>query len=144
MEWRRDKDLFDEVVDTNDICPGSTYAAVRFVAREARKKLKETNNQIQDSEAISWALTGIAPEIHNYKEKYTEVYYSRNKLSAMNDILSCVDDPEVCESVRQSIKASDLIHHLIYCYHPDIDEYRQARVRILSKMIWDRFNSLYK
>jgi len=127
--WTRDKDYFEQL---SKQC-GSPYAAVNFIAKSARNKLLEVNNQILDSEAISWVLTGIAPEI---KKRHKVYYLNGNHISYLDDVLSCVDDVEVCQSVRDSYFISCKANHLIYSYNPELDNDRQARVRVLTRMIW--------
>lgn len=128
--WRSDKEHFRKLVDE---C-GSPYAAVNHIAMEARRKLKEVDSQILDSKAITWALTGIPPKIHNRNE----AYYLRDEAQAyLDDMLCYVDDEDVCESVRNSYKTSKRANHLIYVYKNDLDESRRARVRILTRIVWE-------
>lgn len=111
---------------------GSPYAAVNYIAKSARKKLKESNNGILESQAISWVLTGKEPKVH----RRMPVYNSSLNIPYVDEVLCYVDDEEVCESVRESYNESLLAHHLIYCYHNNLDEFRKSRVRILTRMIW--------
>lgn len=110
---------------------GSPYAAVNYVAKTARKLMKEIEYPVMESEAISWVLTGEKPEAKG-RNRIPFNY----DIHLLDDILSGVDDPEVCISVRESYSASLQAHHLIYCYHMSLDENRKARVRILLNMVW--------
>lgn len=134
MDWKRDKEAFDHTM--NNRCGGSTYQAIQHLSKLARKKLKELDNSIQDSQALTWALTGVKPDVPETKHK--KVYHSNRfyQEEYMNDILCCVDDKEVCESVRESFRASKQVNHLIYVYNNTLDESRKSRVRILTRMIW--------
>lgn len=116
---------------------GSPYAAVNYLANLARKLLIDNNNQILESQAITWALTGEAPKIE--RKKITKV--DTSNMCGIDEVLCYVDDDEVCESVRNSYHQSLKSHHLIYCYHNSLDEYRKARVRILVRMIWYNIQS---
>lgn len=121
------KKEFDELADKL----GSPYAAVNYLAKTARKRMSSIEYPIMESEAISWVLTGEKPEAKG--RKHMSFNYN---IHLLDDILSEVDDQEVCSSVRESYAASVKAHHLIYCYHTDLDESRKARVRILIKMVW--------
>ena len=121
------KKEFDNLADEL----GSPYAAVNYVAREARKRMNSIEYPIQESEAISWVLTGEKPKAKGRKRISFDYY-----IHILDDILSEVDDIEVCKSVRESYAESLKVHHLIYCYHTDLDDARKARVRILSNMVW--------
>lgn len=135
MDWKRDKEAFEHIV--NNRCGGSTYQAIQHLSKVARKKLKEVDNNIQDSQALTWALTGLEPDVkQNMKDK---VYHSKKfyQEEYMDDMLCYVDDEEVCESVRESFRASKKVNHLIYVYNHTLDEHRKSRVRILTRMVWD-------
>lgn len=117
---------------------GSSYAAVNLIASEARKLATQYDNKILHSEAIDWYLTGNKPKILNDKYKlYTSSNYVR---SYVDEVLSYVDDIGVCESVRHSISASRSSNHLIYVYKDVSDDFRQARVRVLTRIIWYDLN----
>lgn len=134
--WIEDRHYFKEVSDEE--CDGSTYMAVNLVAKRARNKLLETNGAILDSKAISWALTGVAPKIHKRKSfEYAYHLEDCNILQFLDDMLCCVDDIEVCESVRQSYESSVKVNHLIYYYNNSLDEPRKARTRVLTRIVWD-------
>lgn len=111
---------------------GSPYAAVNYISKAARRKMKQHNNIILESEAISWVLTGEEPRARKCKS----LYDISHDLPYLEEILCYVDDEDVCESVRESYKESLGAHHLIYCYHNNLDEFRKSRVRILTRMIW--------
>ena len=111
---------------------GSPYAAIHYISQSARKKRQQVDNRILESEAITWALTGVQPKLRKRVRNISDEY----NLSYLDEVLSYVDDDEVCTSVRESYSQSVKSHHLIYCYHNNLDEDRKARVRVLTKMVW--------
>lgn len=118
-----------------EMCGGSRYAATAFVSKKARKLAQQYHNVINHSEALSWVVSGKLPNIIlNYKDilKQRENKY----LILASKILSNVQDAEVKKSVLKSIKQSKHKGHLIYYYEDVYDEYRQSRVRILTRKIW--------
>lgn len=131
--WSTDKDYFK---DLESRCGGSKFAAVNYLAKQARINLKQVNNTILDSQALSWALTGKQPEIHPDRKSVGDDFITI-KLNYLDELLCYVDDEEVCESVVDSFYESLEKRHLIYVYNNDLDESRKARVRILTRMIWD-------
>ena len=120
---------FDKIADAL----GSRYAAVRYVSSLARTRSSESKYHIQESEAITWILTGKEPKYRKrlYMDpmKYTDV-------CILEEILEYVDDREICESVSSSYEASLENRHLIYVYQEGLSQSQQARVRILTRMVW--------
>lgn len=115
---------------------GSKFAAVVYVSKLARQRAKSVDNCILESEALSWVLTGVEPKAvaiwrtrKNKKEELAKVY--------AKDRLMYVEDIDVRSAVEDSIDESIKGSHLIYLYNNVRDKDRQARVRILSRMIWD-------
>lgn len=111
---------------------GSPFAAINYIAKSARVKRQQVDNRILESEAITWALTGIQPQLRERVHTVDEWY----NISYLDEVLSYVDDEQVADSVRESYSESARTHHLIYCYHSSLDESRKARVRVLTRMIW--------
>lgn len=117
---------------------GNPYLAVKHIGQMARRVAEKYDNRILHSEAISWIVNGEKPDMiddhgklppkHNYIQSY------------IDEILSYVDDDNVCEAVRSSYIDSETHRHLIYNYNDISDTYRQARVRVLTRMIWYRFH----
>ena len=134
--WTTDREHIRRVVDEE--CNGSLYMAVNLVAKQARKKLAQADYMILDSQAISWALTSIPPEVIHKRpsEAYPTECYG---LTFLEDMLSYVDDESVEESVKISYDHSVKGNHLIYSYNKDLDPSRKARVRILTRMAWDNY-----
>lgn len=113
---------------------GSSYAAVNYISSEARKLASKYDNLILHSEAIDWIITGEKPKILSDIGKLcTRPNYVK---SYIDEVLCYIYDINVCESVRHSINASRSSNHLIYVYKDVPDRSRQARVRVLTRMIW--------
>lgn len=111
---------------------GSTYAAVNYIAKSARQKRNQVDNRILESQAITWVLTGIQPKLSKRAINISDWA----NLNYLDEVLSYVDDENVCVSVRASYSKSAELHHLIYCYHTDLNDSQKARVRVLTRMIW--------
>lgn len=113
---------------------GNSYAAVNYIAKQAKKLASDNDNKILYSEAITWLLTGDKPKVLDIilaREQKAHIH-----TDYIDDLLSLVDNPLICQSVRQSIKASKLCNHLIYFYTHLSDDNDKARVRILTRMVW--------
>ena len=115
---------------------GSTYAAINYISKSAREKSEELDYPILASEAISWVLTGEKPNSKGRKYENADA-----NIHILDDILSGVDDLHIKESVRDTYFESMKAHHLIYCYHTNLNESEKTRVRILSNMIWYNIES---
>lgn len=134
--WQRDREYFRELKENE--CNNSVFMAVNTVAKRARQKMVDTNGMILESKAISWALTGESPkiptktciEITDHVEYLTGEEY-------LHELLCTVDDKYVCDSVIDTFEASVKTNHLIYCYNHSLDETQKARVRVLSRIVWD-------
>ena len=135
MNHKKDSECFDAITKQFN---GNRYAALSYVQRKARNYLKETDNLILDSEAVTWALRGERPEIAD-RQTYSQVK-RRYATSYIEGVLCYVDDLDVKRSVRKSIKASRSNQNLVYVYEGELSDSRSARVRILTNIIW---NELY-
>ena len=135
MNHKKDSECFDAITKQFN---GNRYAALSYVQRKARNYLKETDNLILDSEAVTWALRGERPEIAD-RQTYSQVK-RRYAASYIEEVLCYVDDLDVKRSVRKSIKASRSNQNLVYVYEGELSDSRSARVRILTNIIW---NELY-
>lgn len=124
-------DKFQKYVDE---CNGNKYQAIVLVANLARQLSCKYDNKILDSEALNWILTRERPDIIDSNGNVRKLY--RFNMSYMDDILSEVDDEDVKEAVRYSISESNRQENLVYLYKKVSDECKQARVRVLVRMIW--------
>lgn len=124
---------FDKFVQ---LC-GSRYSATVFVAAQARILAERYDNVISHAEALSWVLSGVVPnDILRYRDKI--IQRETRPLQFTQSILSQVLDEDVKKSVYDSLYKSYKSGHLLYVYEGVYDEYRQARIRILTKMLWDK------
>ena len=132
MTYWTDYTQFDKYVELF----GSKFAAINYVALLARHRRSKVHNCITESQALAWVVTGVEPEdIQIYYKKQAQ--YRNRKSLYVQDRLMYIEDEEVREDVRNIISEAIQSHHLIYTYKYVSDECRQARVRILSNMIWD-------
>lgn len=129
--WTDNEKYFKYCEDT-----GNRFMGVRKMAAEARKLAEDHDNLISHSEALSWATTGDRPAILD--APLQSARGPVNIVANMTDIvLSEVSDPEIIESVKQSVRESFAANHLVYMYTPKVfDEFRRGRVRILVRKIW--------
>lgn len=114
---------------------GSIFAATAYIAREARTRADECNNAISHAEALSWVITGEKPaiKISNARNRYCRA------MRHIHEALIYVEDKAVTKCVKTSLQRSLKCNYLVYDYShiaPD-QESRRARVRILTRMIWE-------
>lgn len=113
---------------------GNRYVATMYLADATRTILDRYNNQLLESEAIAWLLTGVRPP---HLKEHPQPRPRRNWRKAwVTDRLSEVLDVEVKQAVLETIRHSKRIHELDFCYNLVQDEPRRTRVRILSRIIW--------
>lgn len=122
-----------------DMCDGNIFAATNLVANLARKLCKRYNNVVLESEAIHWILSGEKPKIVDELGQIRYKYRTK-KLSPLTDILCNIDDEEIKAAVQASFTESKKRQDLTYLYNNIVDEYAQARVRILVRMLWYKYN----
>jgi len=109
------------------------FADTVNIAATARKKADDCNNQIFHSQAVAWAVQGIEP-------KYKGTGYTRRDYeeSQLQEEFCYIEDKEICTAVRKSFYASKKANNLVYRYGSIKDSQRQARVRVLTRMLWYR------
>ena len=113
---------------------GDVYSATIYIAKEARRRAEATDNLLLHSEAISWVITGEKPSILSTVDNLpTKDNYIQ---SQVNETLKYIDDLGVAESVKLSINSSISNKHLIYIYKDVPNDHQQARVRVLTNMLW--------
>lgn len=118
------------------------YAAIRMIAAEARKRANQCNNMISHSEAISWVLTGEKPKKLVLAEKRGQSIIPQSYFNTVvHDELVEIEDDEVRQAVACSLKLTRENQNLVYVYNKIQDEPRRARVRILTRMIWDKITN---
>ena len=84
---------------------GSPYAATMYIAAESRRRSSSLKYSILDSQAISWVVSGVAPEppSNMLSDKEPD---ENNRNSIISTMLDMVIDSEVRECVSSSIKLS--------------------------------------
>nr|DAE37501.1 MAG TPA: hypothetical protein [Caudoviricetes sp.] len=123
-------------------CNGNVYRAVYELGQSAAKRVKDCNNKISNSEAISWVLNGDKPDYEHRraywdtKKAIIEQYIDTN--------LELVDDKQIRKCVRSSVWDSLNHRYLLYDYKGVDDEPRRARIRILTKLIWYEIKPNYR
>lgn len=109
------------------------FLSTMLIAKQARQNASECNYVIRDSEALTWAITGIEP-----KHIDNEALHELQKMNSPEDILNYVSDNKLVQSVQQSLKESKNIHKLLYVYN-DLTEEEQIRVKVLTNLIWKKY-----
>lgn len=105
------------------------YRLVLDVARGAKQLAMEYDDIILHSEAITHNLHGTKPVLKQMAKWESEA-------TEIRDMFCSIEDTEICEAVYDSFYASKEAQNLKYVYNNITDMYRQARVRILTKMLW--------
>lgn len=130
MNYEEDSRAFQLLVEKF----GSTYKATVYLMRKSRMLADKTDNLILHSEAITWALRGEKPGVLKDLDHLPKRVDYKNLY--IDEILSYVDDKDVCQSVRDSFYYSRKAKNLVYIYDKVLEPTRQARVRILVRLIW--------
>lgn len=130
-----DNEVFKEY---RNACGGDKFAAVRCIAKSARKLAKESEYAILDSSALAAILRKKHPKdierrIKNLKDTEAD--------RVLDNILDYINDMDVLESVIASMKESVKNRNLVYVYNEIKSEDTRARVRILCKIIWEDLHS---
>lgn len=107
------------------------YTTISNLASKARNLADETDNEILHSEAITCIL-------HDTKPKKTKWSKGDDEYEAImiRDLFCMIEDKEICDAVYDSYYDSKDANHLIYVYNQISDKSKQARVRILTRMLW--------
>ena len=117
------------------VCRGNVFEACNLISLTADKLLKLTNNSVSESEAVSWATTGVAPT--NLRDRRRQhMLLSVPKTKYMTNLLSYVDDDKVRESVQESFSQSVRLGSLTFYYPFKLSGGQKQRVRILTRMCW--------
>lgn len=146
---------------------GSPYAATMYIASEARRRRESLNYYVLDSQVLSWVVSGDKPKPlpkHNKprSSKYSPIY---DVLELVDDIdVRCAVLSSLSSSIINYLSnttfhkygniPSDLTikfmndfilnnspseRWLIFEYENINDRFRESRVRILTRMIWNKF-----
>lgn len=117
---------------------GNRFKAVIYISKLARHRRELVHCVITESQAITWVISGIKPEglydcINNHLKLKNGV------VLPPYDRLQYIDDKELVECVKLSVKYSK-ITHLVYIYNEITDKNKQSRIRILTNMIVDELH----
>ena len=105
------------------------YELVLDVARDARKLSAEYDEELMHSKAITHTLHGTKP-------KMKEICRWESEAIKIKDIFCSIDDRDIRDAVYDSFYASKEANNLKYVYNDIREPYKQARVRILTRMLW--------
>lgn len=132
MSLLKDNETFEQYVK---LC-GSRFAATTFLADKARQLAEKYQNVITHAEALHWILSGETPDnIINY-DKILQRRKQRSQ-GAARLYLSNILDENIRTSVLKSLSMSKKAGHLIYYYDGIYEPERKARVRVLTRELWD-------
>lgn len=106
---------------------GPFYATMQ-IAKNAREIVKSLEYRISDSEALTYAANGMAPNPKDYPDK---------RLNRVRDYISYIEDEEVKSAIIDSYEKSLKNYYLIYIYNNIEDEPRRSRIRIILNQLWD-------
>jgi hypothetical protein len=106
-----------------------TYLATLQIAQTAREIVNSLDHRITYAEAISYAARGELPDPKDYPD---------HRLDRVKDYLTQIDDIEIKSAVILSYEQSLIKNHLIYDYNNVGDEFRQARIRVILNILWDK------
>lgn len=138
MEFAKQQREFDRLAEE---C-GSKFDAIHIISNRARKLSDSVEGVIQQSEALSWAVTDKKPKNLKHRTSVRElnnlIYHPESyyKEQYLEDLLTEVEDFYVRESVRESFQLSTESGHLNYRYINGISDENKSRVRILTNMVW--------
>ena len=127
-------------INNNELLPklvdsfGNIYECINYVANEARNLAASSELQLTESAAMTWVLSGTAPDNSSMQPKQPPERGA--KLLEIDELLWTVDDPEIRAAVTRSVFKSWRAHHLLYDYIHVSDSPRQSRIRVLTRMIW--------
>lgn len=118
-----------------NVCNGNRFQACNLIAYTADKLLKLTQNSVSESEAVSWATTGVAP--NNLRDRRRQhMLLSAPKTKYMTNLLSYVDDTNVRQAVEESFSQSVRLGSLTFYYPTKLSNGQKQRVRVLTRMCW--------
>ena len=117
------------------LCKGNRFEACNLISLAADKLLVLTQNSVSESEAVSWATTGVAPK--NLRERRKQhMLLSVPKTKYLTNLLSYVDDGSIREAVEESFSQSVRLGSLMYYYPTKLSHGQKQRVRVLTRMCW--------
>ena len=106
-----------------------SYQATIQIAQIAREIASSLDYRIPWATALDYAARGELPDPKDYPD---------HRLDRAKDYLVSVEDIEVRSAVLSSYEQSLAKNHLIYDYKSVEDSPRQARIRIILNILWDK------
>ena len=113
------------------------YGLILGVARQAKELSEDYDDLILHSEAITHTIHGTKPRLKDITRWETEAF-------EIKDMFCSIEDVQVCNAVYDSFYASKEEGNLLYVYNNIENPYIQARVRILTRLLWDKLNMHYE
>lgn len=109
------------------------YAVVKDIISSARIISDKFDNKILHSEAITHAVHKTEPAV-----QYIEDTKNEYEAHQIKELFCYIDDKEVCDAVYDSFYTSKYKKHLIFIYNDIDNPDKQARIRILTRMLWHK------
>lgn len=118
-------------------CGKNPYRTSNYIAHQARLLAEEYDNEISHSEAIAYVVSGNMPDTSNIASTYTNKYNLPDKVASM---VSDIYESDIRNAVKQSLDQSIESHRLMIDYCNITDDGKKARIRILTKMLFDELH----
>lgn len=109
----------------------SIYADVMKVAGAARRLANKYDNLILHSEAITHVVNNTIPDVSLLVKDCDDF-----DAKLIKEMFCYIDDADICNAVYDSFYESKSRRNLIYIYNSITDPSTQARVRVLTRMLW--------
>lgn len=113
------------------------FGLILGVARQARELSEDYDDLILHSEAITHTIHGTKPRLKDITRWESEAF-------EIKDMFCSIEDVDVCNAVYDSFYASKAANNLLYVYNNIENPYIRARVRILTRLLWEKLNMNYE
>lgn len=113
------------------------YGLILGVARQAKELSEDYDDLILHSEAITHTIHGTKPRLKDITRWESEAF-------EIKDMFCSIEDVSVCNAVYDSFYASKEEGNLLYVYNNIENPFIQARVRILTRILWDKLHMQYE
>ena len=113
------------------------FGLILGVARQARELSEDYDDLILHSEAITHTVHGTKPRLKDITRWESEAF-------EIKDMFCSIEDVDVCNAVYDSFYASKEANNLLYVYNNIENPYIRARVRILTRILWDKLHMQYE
>ena len=114
---------------------GNRFAAINAIARDVRA-FQRKHPTASHPEAVEYLTTGELPAKLQRREARQNIV-----ISDMESVIREIDDKEIRNAVKQSVKEMKAQRHLIYQYNNITDVNAQSRVRVICNMLWHTYLS---